>query len=85
MCTESICEAYGRPLLALAVADIGLDDDSTEDKLVEWFNLAEHWDAVLLLDEADIFMEKRSKADVKRNALVSGTISPNSMPILVVM
>ena len=69
---ESICESYGRPLVALTVADIGLDDDTIEEKLVKWFSLAERWRGVLLLDEADIFMEKRTRTDVKRNALVSG-------------
>ena len=29
------------------------------------------WDVVLLLDEAEVFLQKRSPTDVKRNALVS--------------
>jgi len=29
-----------------------------------------HWDAVILLDEADIFLEKRTESDIQRNAMV---------------
>ena len=58
------------------MADIGLDDDSTDAQLVMWFALAESWNAILLLDEADIFLEKRQKADIKRNGLVSGEKFP---------
>jgi SpoVK/Ycf46/Vps4 family AAA+-type ATPase len=35
------------------------------------FQLAHRWGCVLLLDEADIFLQKRDKADIKRNAIVS--------------
>jgi AAA+ superfamily predicted ATPase len=35
------------------------------------FRRAEKWNAVLLLDEADVFLEQRSCHDVHRNALVS--------------
>lgn len=69
---ESFSEASGRPLITLTVADIGLEDETIENKLAKWFSLAETWKAILLLDEADIFMERRSRADIQRNALVSG-------------
>lgn len=34
--------------------------------------LAQAWDCVLLLDEADVFLAQRSRNDVSQNALVSG-------------
>lgn len=34
-------------------------------------DIAHSWGAVLLLDEADVFLEKRQHQDVHRNALVS--------------
>lgn len=43
-----------------------------EKKLMKWFQLAEKWGAVMLIDEADVFLEKRVTADLKRNSLVSG-------------
>lgn len=37
-----------------------------------WFKLAENWGAIILIDEADIYMEQREAQDVKRNHLVAG-------------
>lgn len=39
---------------------------------MKWFTLAEAWNAVLLVDEADIFLERRQNRDLARNGLVSG-------------
>jgi hypothetical protein len=38
--------------------------------LREILEIASVWDAVVLIDEADIFLEKRTEEDIKRNALV---------------
>lgn len=43
-----------------------------ERTLSKWFRLAEIWGAVMLLDEADVFLEKRTISDLQRNSLVSG-------------
>lgn len=37
--------------------------------------MAKSWGAVLLIDEADVFMERRSTADLVRNSLVAGQFS----------
>ncbi|KAG0703086.1 P-loop containing nucleoside triphosphate hydrolase protein [Suillus ampliporus] len=42
-----------------------------ESKLSEVLSLATTWDAVVLIDEADVFLEQRSLHDLERNALVS--------------
>ena len=42
-----------------------------EVELSEKFHLAERWDGVLLLDEADVFLARRTNTDIKRNSLVS--------------
>ena len=36
------------------------------------FALANRWDCILLLDEADVFLAERSKEDFIRNGLVAG-------------
>ncbi len=41
-----------------------------ENSLREILEVASAWNAVVLLDEADIFLEKRTDSDVKRNAMV---------------
>jgi len=43
-----------------------------EGKLMEWFALAEKWEAVMLIDEADVYLEIRQTGDLTRNSLVSG-------------
>ena len=69
---EAIAEWLHRPLLSLTVADIGTVGTRVERELLRWFSLAEAWNAVLLVDEADIFLEKRQNRDLARNGLVSG-------------
>lgn len=49
-----------------------------ESKLSVWFKLTESWGAVLLLDEADVWLERRMIADLKRNVLVAGKYFPLS-------
>ncbi|KAL4917034.1 P-loop containing nucleoside triphosphate hydrolase protein [Aspergillus aurantiobrunneus] len=68
---EAISEWLHRPLLALTVADIGTVETCVEQELLKWFDLAEAWNAVLFVDEADIFLERRQNRDLGRNGLVS--------------
>ena len=68
---ESIAQSTGRPLIALTMNDLLEGRDDIDEKLQKWFTLAERWDAILLLDEADIFLERRITRDIDRNAIVS--------------
>jgi hypothetical protein len=70
--TEAVAEWLKRPFLALTVADLGTVETSIEQRLTTWFDLAEAWNAVLLVDEADIFLEQRKNKDLYRNGLVTG-------------
>lgn len=51
-----------------------------EENLSRWFKLGEKWGAVMLLDEADVWLEKRIISDLRRNTLVAG-LSNTSSPI----
>jgi hypothetical protein len=42
--------------------------------LLEALRLAAHWNAIVLIDEADVFLEQRSSHDLTRNGLVAGMI-----------
>jgi SpoVK/Ycf46/Vps4 family AAA+-type ATPase len=42
-----------------------------EGQLSRIFKTASHWNAILLLDEADVFLEQRSPDHLTRNSLVS--------------
>jgi hypothetical protein len=50
-----------------------------EQQLSKWFKLAEKWGAVMLIDEADVYLEQRLVTDLKRNSLVSGKLSPGTL------
>lgn len=58
-------------MLSLTCGDIGTVEKTAEEKLSKWFRLAEIWGAVMLIDEADIYLEKRATSDLSRNSLVS--------------
>ena len=45
--------------------DLGSTPRDVETKLEEAFQLAQLWDCVLLLDEADIFLAQRSENDIQ--------------------
>lgn len=39
--------------------------------LTRIFSMSSAWDAVVLIDEADVFLEERSLHDLERNAMVA--------------
>ncbi|KAK7956484.1 uncharacterized protein PG986_005706 [Apiospora aurea] len=57
--------------LISTTGDIGYEPAEVERSLEKLFTLAHHWGCVVLLDEADVFLAKRSKEDLKRTGLVS--------------
>lgn len=68
---ECVAASQGRPLLPITCGDLGLKPKEVEATLQTAFQLAQSWDCVMLLDEADIFLAQRTNQDVERNALVS--------------
>jgi SpoVK/Ycf46/Vps4 family AAA+-type ATPase len=68
---EAIAERSRKPLYAISSGELGTDVVQTDLELRRIFSRAKQWGAILLLDEADVFLAKRSKADLKRNAFVS--------------
>ena len=54
----------------MSAGEIGTKPDEAEQKLTNIFDIASHWKALLLLDEADVFVEQRAMTDAARNALV---------------
>jgi len=51
--------------------DLGTDAERVEKYLKSELFIRKTWDCVVLLDEADVFLEERTKWDLQRNALVS--------------
>ena len=67
---EAIAELLHRPLYSVAVGELGTNTEQLEKSLRQILDVAQIWNAVILLDEADIYLEKRG-SDVLRNALTS--------------
>lgn len=72
LAAECVADLYERPLYSVTSGDVGVDPDTVEERLGEIFDHAVTWNAVLLLDEADVFLAERNLENLERNALVSG-------------
>lgn len=68
---ESVAEVMQVPLYMMSAGELGSNADTVESRLKNILRMIPKWGAVLLLDEADVFMEARGAADLKRNELVS--------------
>ena len=68
---ESGAEIAEMPLYDVTCGDIGTSADEVEKYLQTVLVLGKTWNCVLLLDEADVFLEERSMSDLERNSLVS--------------
>lgn len=68
---ECVADSFEKPLYQVTCGDIGTDPEQLEERLEGIFDYAVTWGAVLLLDEADIFLQDRDFANLERNALVS--------------
>lgn len=68
---EAVALKWKKPLFPITCGDLGYTADTLERSLNEIFRVAHHWDCILLLDEADVFITQRERNDLKRNALVS--------------
>ena len=67
---EAIAEVLHRPLYYVTMGELGLTPDEMERRLSDVLELCAGWNALALLDEADVFLETRSTADLTRNAMV---------------
>ncbi|KAH0360118.1 P-loop containing nucleoside triphosphate hydrolase protein, partial [Aureobasidium melanogenum] len=68
---ESVAEHMHVPLFVMSAGDLGMDSKHIEARLLSVLGMCTRWNAILLLDEADIFLEERSRHEVERNKLVS--------------
>jgi len=72
-CTgEAISEILQYPLYRLGFGDLGIMSDQIEKSLKNAFELANRWNAIILIDEADTVLEKRSdKANFSINSITN--------------
>ncbi|KAK4207818.1 member of AAA-ATPase family [Rhypophila decipiens] len=68
---EAVAEKSHTPLYVLSASDLGTNPAKVDSALTEALECCQMWNAALLLDEADVFLESRSAASLDRNELVS--------------
>ncbi|KAL2270781.1 hypothetical protein VTJ83DRAFT_152 [Remersonia thermophila] len=68
---ECVAEYVKRPLYMVSSGDLGTCSAELDRNLTRIMDMTSTWRAVLLIDEADVFLERRSLHDLHRNAMVS--------------
>ncbi|KAI0445314.1 hypothetical protein F4803DRAFT_166543 [Xylaria telfairii] len=68
---ECLAAKYGIPLYKIICADLGTDLEVLEKRLQEICLRAANWKALLLLDEAEMFIQARHTQDLRQYAVVS--------------
>jgi hypothetical protein len=64
---EAIAEKSRTPLYILSASDLGTSPDKVDAALTAALECCQMWNAALLLDEADVFLECRSGLSLDRN------------------
>ena len=75
---ETVAEHTQKPLFPINVGELTMESGFSL-RLQSVFLRASRWDAVLLMDEADVVLEKRSFENLTRNGVVSGKFFPYQM------
>ncbi|KAF7533702.1 hypothetical protein G7054_g6863 [Neopestalotiopsis clavispora] len=68
---EAVADKVRQPLYMLSAGELGQVANRVEEKLNRILNLTKKWKAVLLLDECDVFLEKRSQNNLNHNEVVA--------------
>jgi len=68
---EAASELLKKPLYHINIGDLDLNPQKLEINLKEIDKLCNQWNALLLIDEADIFLEARNYCDISRNTIVA--------------
>jgi SpoVK/Ycf46/Vps4 family AAA+-type ATPase len=68
---EAVAEHMRCPLHSITSGDLGSGPREVESGLSRTLDLVSRWNAILLIDECDVFLEARSTHDLERNKVVS--------------
>ncbi|GBE89825.1 P-loop containing nucleoside triphosphate hydrolase protein [Sparassis latifolia] len=68
---EGISEYLRKPLYVVGAAELGTTAEVMDANLATVLRAAAAWGAVVLIDEADVFLEERSLHFLERNAMVA--------------
>ncbi|GAB0138893.1 hypothetical protein EsDP_00007114 [Epichloe bromicola] len=68
---ESVAEQMRVPMYSMSAGDLGNDSYAVESSLGRILKMVSNWNAVLLLDECDVFLEERTSENLERNRIVA--------------
>lgn len=66
---EVTSELLHKPLYSVQCSQLGTKQDILEERLIQALSRAQRWGAVLLIDEADVYVRERGP-DIQQNAIV---------------
>ncbi len=67
---EAVAEVLYRPLYYVTMGELGTTAEDMECRLSDVLELCSEWNAIIVLDEADVFLEQRRTSDLVRNSMV---------------
>jgi hypothetical protein len=67
--SEVYAEVMEKPLYTVQCSQLGTEPDELEESLMKIFSRAQRWNAILLLDEADVYVSERG-SNIQQNAIV---------------
>ena len=67
---EAIAELLHKPLYVVSMGELGTTPEALEERLLDVLDLCAPWGALVLIDEAEMLLERRAKNDIVRNAMV---------------
>lgn len=68
---EAMAEYLHKPLYFVSVGELGTETEELEQALVKIINLTKKWNAIVLIDEVDVFAQKRNATNLKNNAMTA--------------
>lgn len=78
--TESVADYTQSPLYIVSCGELGVDVKSVEENLSSIIQLATAWNAIILIDEADVLLEQRNANNLVQNGLIAGKFMRCSCP-----
>ena len=75
-----VAEEMKKPLYSMSAGELGHTAHEVEERLHKVLELSTKWGAILLVDECDVFLEKRTTSDLERNKLVAGETRVRTVP-----
>ncbi|KAE9374895.1 hypothetical protein N431DRAFT_335948 [Stipitochalara longipes BDJ] len=68
--TRYLAEHLRRPLICFSTGDLGITPEVVDGNFAQYLQRARKWGAVLVMENADVILEARTRSDFVRNSIV---------------